>query len=228
VHSVASEYLEAIYTLHAEGDDAFAVTLAELFAVSRANASATVGRLGRDGLVETRGRQILLTEAGTARAEAAILRHRLTECFLMEVLGMDWEVVHEQARSFERGITAFLEERIDHYSGMPRTCPHGNPIPRPDLNAATYLRDRGAARLGAFPAGAPATILAISELVEGRADALCFCAAQGLRPGAHIDRVEQEGGGTAVVMEGRRVIVEAVLANHIWAVPSDERGVDER
>jgi DtxR family Mn-dependent transcriptional regulator len=223
VHSVADEYLEAVYTLHSEGDDAFAVTLADLFGVSRANASATVGRLARDGLVHANGRQITLTETGVARAKASILRHRVTECFLVEVLGMEWATVHAQARSFERGISPLLEERIDQHVGSPRTCPHGNPIPRPDLNAATYLQDRGAVRLADAPLGA-AVVLTISELVEDRADLLRFCAGHGLRPGARITAAEQPSGagGTPVAVGGRRITVEAQLAARIWVVPNGE------
>ena len=130
--SVADQYLEAIYTLRREGEDAFAVTLADLFSVSRANAGATLGRLTRDGLVHTDGRRILLTDDGRLRAEAGLRRHLLTECFLLDVLGMDWAVVHGQARSFESGLTTLLEERIDQRLDYPGACPHGTLIPRPD------------------------------------------------------------------------------------------------
>ena len=157
--SVADQYLEAIYTLRREGDDAFAVTLAELFSVSRANAGATLGRLTRDGLVRTDGRQILLTDDGRLRAEAGLRRHLLTECFLLDVLGMDWAVVHAQARSFESGLTPLLEERIDQRLDHPRACPHGTLIPRPDQHESTS----SAISLSKAPADTPLTVAWASQ-----------------------------------------------------------------
>lgn len=223
MHPVADEYLEAIYTLRAEGEGSFAVTLADLFGVSRANASATVGRLVRDGLVRTEGRHIVLTESGAVRAEATIVRHRLTECFLIEVLGMDWAAVHEEARCFERGVTPFLQERIDRHLGLPNACPHGNPIPRPGLDAAAFLRDRGAVPLALAPAARPVRLLAISELVEQRADLLRECAERGLRPGAILDpAAETAGERRVVIVAGRRETVEPALAARIWVVADEE------
>src|SRR6185312_2728931 len=172
VLSVADHYLEAIYTLRREGADAFAVTLAELFSVSRANAGATLGRLTRDGLIRTDGRHILLTDEGRLRAEAGLRRHLLTECFLLQVLGMDWTVVHAQARSFESGLTPLLEERIDQRLGYPRACPHGTPIPRADQAA----EEPPATALNQAPVDVPLTIAWISELVEYRPELLRYCA----------------------------------------------------
>lgn len=221
LHSVVGDYLEALFTLQAEGEDAFAVTLAELFAVSRANASATLGRLARDGLVLQQGRQVLLTDTGRARAEAGIRRHRVAECFLLAGLGMEWGAVHTEARSFERGMTSFLEERIDSHLGWPRRCPHGNPIPRPDLNAASFLRDQGALRLSRVPLGVDVSILAISELAPEAADPFHFCAQHGLLPGALLVVTSHTGerGSVTVAVSGVSISIAAALAARIWTLP---------
>jgi len=224
VTSVVSVYLERIYTLHAEGEDAYAVTLAEQFGVSRANASATVGRLGRDGLVSVDGRRIALTEQGTLDAEAGLRRHRVTERFLVDVLGMDWATVHDQARSFERGLTPLLEARMDERAGLPRTCPHGNPVPRPDLDASTYLRDRGALQLATAPTHTPLTILLVSELLEAWPEYLRLCQQRDWLPGAAVTLRPDPAGGTSPGLERDGAIypVDQTLAARIWVVRPED------
>ena len=224
--SVVSVYLERIYTLHAEGEDAYAVTLAEQFGVSRANASATVGRLGRDGLVQVDGRRIALTAQGTLEAEAGLRRHRVTERFLVDVLGMEWATVHDQARSFERGLTPLLEARMDERAGLPRTCPHGNPVPRPDLDASTYLRDRNALQLAAAPTNTPLTILLVSELLEAWPEYLRLCQQRGWLPGAAVtvrpDPANTPDAPCILECGGTAHPVDQTLAARLWLVRPED------
>jgi len=224
VTSVVSVYLERIYTLHAEGEDAYAVTLAEQFGVSRANASATVGRLGRDGLVQVDGRRIALTAQGTLDAEAGLRRHRVTERFLVDVLGMDWATVHDQARSFERGLTPLLEARMDERAGLPRTCPHGNPVPRPDLDASVYLRDRGAMQLATAPTNTPLTILLVSELLEAWPEYLRLCQQRDWLPGTMVTVRPAPDGAALLGLERDGVVIplEEPLTARIWVVRPED------
>lgn len=221
MHSVVDEYLELIYALHAEGEEAYAAALAERFGVSRANASATVQRMIRDGLVRVEGRRIDLVEQGRVRAEAGLRRHRIAERFLVDVLGMDWAIVHEQARHLERGLSSLLEERMDQRVGRPRTCPHGNPIPRADLDAASYLRDQHAQRLSDAPVGRALSVLLISELIEDRPDLLRTCTALGLLPTAQVVVDTFYPDGTLTVRTNRAPSsVDATLAARVWVVPA--------
>jgi DtxR family Mn-dependent transcriptional regulator len=215
------DYLEALFSLQAEGEAAFAVSLAELFAVSRANASATLGRLARDGLVVQDGRRVLLTDTGRARAEASVRRHRTVECFLLTVLDMPWAEVHSEARSFARGMTAFIEERIDSHLEWPRFCPHGDPIPRPDLDAASFLGDQGAIRLSRATAGLPLRILAISELAPDATHHFQFCAEHGLLPGTPltITTPAQAQADLLVSVSRTLVPIAPALAGRIWTLP---------
>jgi DtxR family transcriptional regulator, Mn-dependent transcriptional regulator len=215
VLSVADHYLEAIYTLRREGEDAFAVTLADLFSVSRANAGATLGRLTRDGLVRTDGRHILLTAEGRLRAEAGLRRHLITECFLLDVLGMDWAVVHTQARSFESGLTTLLEERIDQRLEYPRVCPHGTPIPRPEQAERT----ESATSLAGAPIDMPLSVAWISELVEYSPKLLRFCAEHGVRPGTPVRLAGRVGPTASVVIDRETLEVGPELLTRIWVRP---------
>src|SRR5260370_2556496 len=56
-------------------------------------------------------------------------RHRLIERWLTDVLGLDWAGAHDEANRLEHAISPVVEEKLATILGMPRTCPHGNPIP---------------------------------------------------------------------------------------------------
>ena len=65
---------------------------------------------------------------GEASASRIVTRHRLIEAFLVQVFGIPWDEVHEEAHSFEHGISENLEERMRTLLVGVTTCPHGHPI----------------------------------------------------------------------------------------------------
>jgi DtxR family manganese transport transcriptional regulator len=117
--AVAEDYVELIGDLLREESEARAVDIARRLGVSQATVTATVARLQRDGLVETKPyRGLFLTEAGTAMAEAARQRHMLVVRFLV-ALGLDPQVAEADAEGLEHhaspatlaAFRRFLEER---------------------------------------------------------------------------------------------------------------------
>jgi DtxR family Mn-dependent transcriptional regulator len=77
-------------------------------------------------------RGVRLTAEGEHIAMPALRRHRLTEVFLVKVMGYDWASAHDLSDVFERGVNEELEERMDSLTGHPARCPHGEPIPTRD------------------------------------------------------------------------------------------------
>ncbi|MDP3417185.1 manganese-binding transcriptional regulator MntR [Falsiroseomonas sp.] len=99
--ATAEDYVELIADLLREENEARAVDLARRMGVSQATVTATIGRLQRDGLVETKPyRGLFLTEAGQAMATAAKTRHDLMVRFLVAV-GLDPETAEEDAEGLE-------------------------------------------------------------------------------------------------------------------------------
>jgi DtxR family Mn-dependent transcriptional regulator len=224
VRSVVGDYLEATYSLQAEGHEVHAITLAGLFGVSRAAASATVNRLERDGLIANTRRSVALTDTGRVRAEEGIRRHCLTERFLVDVLGVDWTEVHDQARQFERGLTPLVEEHIDRRLAKPSFCPHGNPIPRPGFDAATYFRSRQAFVLASAPIAARLRVLAVSELAEHRPEWMRTYGALGLRPQA-IVRLSARAAKHVelqVDQQPETASLDSTLAAWVWVVREED------
>ena len=75
--AVAEDYVELIADLLAEEGEARAVDIARRMGVAPPTVAATIARLQRDGLVETRPyRGLFLTDAGLALAVMPLMRRR--------------------------------------------------------------------------------------------------------------------------------------------------------
>src|SRR5204863_420776 len=158
--ATVEEYLEMIYNMNMEDEVVIGARLAEKFGVAPPTVTEMLKRLVRDGYVEMDNRrQVTLTEAGNQAAEAVLRRHRLTERFLVDMLGMQWHQVHEEACRLEHFLSGAVEARVITTLNHPTTCPHGNPIPGLVPNARSYLKDCGAIRLSTIALGEVVSIL---------------------------------------------------------------------
>jgi DtxR family Mn-dependent transcriptional regulator len=185
--ATVEEYLETIYNMAAEQEVVIGARLAEKFHVAPPTVTETLKRLVRDGYIEMdQKRQVTLTEAGYSAAEAVLRRHRLTERFLVDMLGMQWHQVHEEACRLEHFISGAVEARVLTSLNFPTTCPHGNPIPGQVLSARTYLQDQHAVRLSTVAAGESVRILCISEVVEDEEALILYLHEKGLTPGMEL------------------------------------------
>src|SRR5215469_17173162 len=110
--AIVEEYLETIYNLSMENEIVIGARLAERLHVAPPTVTEMLKRLVRDGYVEMNNkRHVTLTELGNQRAEAVLRRHRLTERFLVDMLGMQWHQVHEEACRLEHYISGAVEAR---------------------------------------------------------------------------------------------------------------------
>ena len=224
--ATVEEYLETIYNMSAEDEVVIGARLAEKFHVSAPTVTEMLKRLVRDGYIEMDvKRQVTLTEEGNQAAEAVLRRHRLTERFLVDMLGMQWHQVHEEACRLEHFISGAVENRVIASLNNPTTCPHGNPIPGSVENARTYLKDQGAVRLSMLTIGDTATILLISEVVEDEEALILYLHDKGLTPETQLTVLTKEDERESVdlqeenfklLVEGREVCISKVVASKIW------------
>lgn len=222
--ATVEEYLEAIYNMAAEDDVVIGARLAEKFHVAPPTVTEMLKRLVRDGYVEMdQRRQISLTEAGYRAAEAVLRRHRLTERFLVDMLGMQWHQVHEEACRLEHFISGAVEERVLASLNFPTTCPHGNPIPGQVSSARTYLQDQGAFRLSTVADGEVVKILCISEVVEDEEALIHYLHDKGLTPGTELtmlvspEAARQSGDSTCHLQVGAQEIsISKEVPAKIW------------
>ena len=139
------DYLKAIYTLSENEERVSTNELAEILKIKPASVTGMLKKLaGQDApLVDyISHRGVLLTEYGRQMALETLRHHRLLETFLVEVLGFEWDEVHEEAEKLEHFISEKLEERIDEYLGYPKFDPHGDPIPSSDLSMPDFSQKR--------------------------------------------------------------------------------------
>jgi len=73
---------------------------------------------------------VSFTRKGRKFAESIALRHRVTEVFLHDVLGLEGNELEAQAHALEHSITNRTARRLDAFLGMPKKCPHGKEICR--------------------------------------------------------------------------------------------------
>lgn len=201
--ATVEDYLQSMYSLETEGERIISARLARWMRVTPPTAWATVRRMERDGLVEINGRKTIhLSKRGRELAEKVARRHRLSERFLNDILGLGWAEAHSEAHHFEHGMTPIIEQRIFALLGNPTTCPHGSPIPgtgatlSPDLVPMDTLEEGGAA-----------TVEFISEELEEDLDLLRYLERHSIRPGQTITIAEKvPSTGLIAIDTGRETV----------------------
>ncbi|HTK64202.1 MAG TPA: iron dependent repressor, metal binding and dimerization domain protein [Pseudonocardia sp.] len=143
-------FLRTIYELEEEGVPALRARIAERLAQSGPTVSQTIARMERDGLVLIDGRRLELTAAGQSRAVAVMRKHRLAECLLVDVIGLELEHVHAEACRWEHVMSEAVERKLLRLLNYPTVSPYGNPIP-----GLAQLEHAGDGIAGAYPTFEP-------------------------------------------------------------------------
>ncbi len=198
--STVEDYLQSIYSLETEGERVISARLSRWMRVTPPTAWSTVRRMQRDGLLEVDDKKTIhLTPRGRELAEKVARRHRLSERFLNDVLGLGWAEAHDEAHHFEHGMTPAIEARIFALLGNPTTCPHGSPIPG---TGATLSPDL--VPLDTLAVGDKANVQFISEELEEDLELLRYLDRHDVRPGQAISIAEKLlSNGVVVLKTGR-------------------------
>jgi len=179
------DYVRAISKLGRDGEVVTISALAGTLGVTLPSVSAMMRRLVTEGLVRHAARSgVRLTPRGQDVALMVHRRHRLIETFLVEVLGLDWSEVHEDAEALEHHLSDRLVKAIDRYLDYPQVDPHGHPIPSPEgkviarkLTPLIALAEGDEATIGEVTSDDPGRIRRWKEL--------------GLVPGAAVHVLER-------------------------------------
>jgi DtxR family Mn-dependent transcriptional regulator len=198
--SAAQEYLLALRVMAVDGSRVTAAQVGRHLGVSTQAASEMFRRLTADGLVaQADGRELILSDAGRAAADAIFRRHALLEWLLTSVIGLGWAESDEEAARLQGAISPRVEAMLDEMLGHPETCPHGNPI-----DAATARRRPPGVPLSQLDAGEHATIYRITEEAEEDKALLSYLEARALRPGAQISVLARSESLDSITLEGPR------------------------
>lgn len=156
--------------------------LAELMAVVPGTATSMVKTLAEARLVDYEPRTgVRLTEPGRALALRVLRRHRIIEAFLVDMLGMDWAEVHDEAEELEHVVSDKVLERLDEVLGRPSVDPHGDPIP-----PARATREPSGGASCALPDVPSAGSATVARILDQDPPFLRFLSKHGLVPGAMV------------------------------------------
>jgi DtxR family Mn-dependent transcriptional regulator len=213
VSSTTEDYLKRIFVA-SEGSGGELVALGELaqsLDVTPGTVTTMMKYLADAGLVEYRPRAgVLLTEAGRREALEVVRRHRLIELFLVEILGLDWSYVHDEAEVLEHAMSTRVLDRIDELLGHPKLDPHGDPIPGHDGELPEPV--------GVPLLDAPDDVaLEIARVEHEEHGFLDFLKSTGLIPGTRVRLADrnQAAGTVSVEAEGRLTILSMQAARKL-------------
>lgn len=179
----SEDYLAVLYRMSELGLAARLKDIAGELGVSKPSALRELSRLENRGLVKKRKPVYLLTERGLEVAEQVVLRHRVLERFLTDVMSADLYRAHSLAHQLEHA--GEFAEMADAHAGRPSFCPHGNPVPGRGSLAALPLTVAG---VGVH------RLVRIGEL----GSSLEWARLLGLQPGCFISVREVGSGGVVV------------------------------
>ena len=209
---IVQEYLEAIFKLQSVEKPLGTTELGKELKVSPASASEMTDRLAGKGLVSRdRTKGITLTPKGRKDALEIIRKHRISERFLVDVLGMDWKDVHDEACKLEHVISPEVESRMEALLDGASTCPHGHPIP--DRRGRTH--EEPGRLLSALKKGDRGVILKISEEKRGLLE---YLSALGMLPRREVcvEEVAPFNGPLLVRVNGAQYALGRDIAEKIW------------
>lgn len=204
------DYVKAILQIASSSDEAVASTgeLAAKLGVTDGTASRMIRILAKSGLaVYTSYAGAQLTEKGHRLATRVVRNHRLLERFLVQVLGMDWGDVHDEAERLEHAVSERLMQRIDEFLKYPEVDPHGDPIPRAD---GTFPASPG---ISLF-ASVPGSVFVVRRVLDQSPNVLQFLTSVGIRLGQRGKVVENspEAEIVSIAIDGKIIALSRTVA----------------
>jgi DtxR family transcriptional regulator, Mn-dependent transcriptional regulator len=199
--STVENYLKAIYLgvgALAPGHRLLPMgQLASSLGVAPGTATTMVKTLAESGLVEYEPYTgVTLTRAGERLAALVLRRHRLIELFLVQVMGLSWDEVHDDAEQLEHVVSERLIDRIDEMLGRPEVDPHGDPIPDPQ----GAVKPQNVQSLMTCPLNTPVTV---TRVVDQDRMFLRFIESHNLKPGESIEVEARDAASDSVRVKGK-------------------------
>lgn len=217
-------YLRTVLELEEEGIVPLRARISERLGHSGPTVSQTVARMERLGLVVVSDdRHLEFTEEGRLLAIRVMRKHRLAERLLADVIGLEWEYVHEEACRWEHVMSEQVERKLLSILDKPTVSPYGNRIPGlEELGAApapaTNRDEMSATEWIASAHGAtPAVIRRLAEPAQFEPELLAQFAAAGVVPG-NTASLSREGDFVRLAVEGKdeAIDISVEMASHIF------------
>ena len=152
----------------------------------------------------------MLTGNGKKTATLILRKHRLTEMYLVDKIGLGWEEVHEIAEQVEHIESPIFFDRMDELMNYPMIDPHGSPIPDKEGNMEIQDYKRlNECRLGVE--------VIISVLSETSKEFLEFLDSRGLILGTRmkVASISEFDGSMMVSIDGKNESLSAKVSERL-------------
>jgi DtxR family Mn-dependent transcriptional regulator len=185
-------YLRTIFELVEEGIVPLRARIAERLGHSGPTVSQTVARMERDDLLRVSGdRHLELSDAGWRKATRVMRKHRLAERLLLDVIRLEWELVHDEACRWEHVMSDRVERKLLPLLEDPRRSPYGNTIPGLEEIGGQSLEEAAphgllplTSVLEQYPGAVGVVVHRLGETLQTDTSILGQLVAAGLRPEA--------------------------------------------
>jgi DtxR family Mn-dependent transcriptional regulator len=218
-------YLRTIFELEEEGVVPMRARIAERLEQSGPTVSQTVARMERDGLLQVADdRHLELTDSGRKLATRVMRKHRIAECLLVDVIGLEWEQVHAEACRWEHVMSEAVERRVLELLRHPTESPYGNPIPGLEELGESPGEDGPEVivsldELVPGPEGKSVVVRRIGEPIQTDAQLMYTLRRAGVQPGAVVS-VTSAPGGVLVSSGGEAAELDKEIAAHVFVATS--------
>ena len=210
-------YLTTVYELEEDGVPPLRARIVERLDHSGPTVSQTVARMERDGLIRVaEDRSLELTDKGRRRATEVMRKHRLAERLLLDVVGLDRRLVHDEACRWEHVMSGQVEDRIEALLDGATTDPFGNPVPPREAGHPAPAAEEISADRVVRAGIATATVRRVGEPIQADGALLADVEDAGVVPGAVVGLEAERGGVRVQTAGGAVVLLPDDVARHLF------------
>jgi len=149
-----------------------------------------VSSMKNDNLIEESSEGLILTKAGTKKAELLVRGYRLAQRLMVDALGISPENANKAAHYMEHIVEDEILDAISAFLGYPDSSPDGKTIPRSSARRVLSLRPV-LCRLSDFEIGKPGKI----QYIQNPEKSLAHL---GIMPGEEVRLIQKK---PSVVLE---------------------------
>ena len=216
-------YLRTLYELAEEGIPPMRARIVERLGLAGPTVSQAVSRMERDGLVfVTDDRHVHFTTEGLRLAVQVMRRHRLAECLLTQVIGLDLQFAHVEACRWEHVMSERVASKVADVLGHPSHSPYGNPIPADPASSVPRPDEFRAGRVPVARVGeSEGIVVGITEVVQADEWLLSRLLDHGIQPGVRVQIRPKDGAITLTAPGFSPVILNGDAAQGIYLAAGD-------
>ena len=223
------EYLEVLYRNGSNGDQVSTTTLSNELGIAPGSVTQMLKKLENLGYIEyTPYKGAKLTDEGMQIAQKITRKHRILEKFLMDVLKVKEENIHQQACEMEHTLSDEAERAICTMLNNPDLCPDNNVIPACNFDFDS-CHDCYSQKDFDQVMNRKFNLLSISELtsnaegtisfIRGSSELLDEIADKGIKVGNHLSYEFNEnrmGPNYLVTIDDNELDISLEMANNIF------------